>query len=54
VVCVVKYLHDLVTLRILACVFKERQVVFMLNKGIRKYIDDVACCCVGKEINGYA
>jgi hypothetical protein len=46
VVSVVKYLRTMVTLRILACVVKERQVVFNLSKEMGRYMDDVACCCL--------
>jgi hypothetical protein len=41
VVCIVKFLHDMVTLCILVCVVKERQVVFILSKEMGRYCKGV-------------
>jgi len=41
----VNIVHTLVAFGTVACVVKERQVLFGLSKGIWRYMDDVACCC---------
>ena len=41
------YMFIMVTLRIVARIGKEIQVLFNLCKGMWRYMDDVACCCLG-------